>query len=411
MQTDTRHTRFQLALPSSQGHRAADGSLASARRGSFALAALAALVLAACGSEAEPMTGAPLDGPAPAADESGAATDPGGSAGSGASVSPTASGASDRAGTDPTHPSAPALSGDEPSATAEDAPFLPPEPVGCVTEVTAGEHVFNCEDLVHVVSVPAPCLEHACGLVLDIHGGTMSANMEDNNTGARKFGAERDFIVLQPNAVGGVWRPNLDDPKVFAFAQSVVQAFHVNEKRIHAMGFSQGGYMSWRFVCAHSDWLASAAPAAAAGPVALIMEVGCTFSGTDKPAQEIPLLYMHGTKDALVNFQNGVALRDAVRTEWGMDAEEDLASSAAHRWVRYTNERGNLFEFIQHDYSTDSAVGIPPLGVAIVGHCYPGSGDLAASEPFQLMAFACKDDAAFTWGEAALDFFVAHPKP
>lgn len=408
MQTDTRHTRFQVALPSPQGHRAADGSLPSARRGSIALAAL---VLVACGTEVAPMTGTPLGDPASAADESGATADTIGIAGAGAPVSPTASGAGDRPGADPTDPAAPTSSGDEASAPVEDAPFQPAEPVGCVTDVTAGEHVFNCEDLVHVVSVPDACLEHACGLVLDIHGGTMSANMEDKNTGARALGAERDFIVVQPNAVGGVWRPNVDDPKVFAFAQSVVQAFHVNEKRIHAMGFSQGGYMSWRFVCAHSDWLASAAPAAAAGAVALVMEVGCTFAGTDKPAHEIPLLYMHGTKDALVNFQNGVTLRDAVRAEWGMDDEEEVSSSAGHRWTRYTNERGNVFEFIQHEYSTDSAVGLPPLGVAIVGHCYPGSHDLAATEPFQLMAFACKDDAAFTWGEAAMDFFVAHPKP
>ncbi|GIS33212.1 MAG: hypothetical protein Ct9H90mP4_11260 [Gammaproteobacteria bacterium] len=34
------------------------------------------------------------------------------------------------------------------------------------------------------------------------------------------------------------------------------------EERIHITGFSQGGYMSWRFICKYSDVLASAGPLA-----------------------------------------------------------------------------------------------------------------------------------------------------
>jgi len=55
-------------------------------------------------------------------------------------------------------------------------------------------------------------------------------------------------------------------------------------------------------------------------------------------------------------------------------------------------------------------VGLPPFGVAIKGHCYPGSKDYTPSVPGQLMGFGCNGENAFHWGEVALRFFRAHPR-
>lgn len=170
--------------------------------------------------------------------------------------------------------------------------------------------------------------------------------------------------------------------------------------------------MTWRLICKHADVLASAAPAAAAGPANISVEVPCEFAGAEGPTRELDILYMHGTEDALVNFPNALAQRDAVVRRFGLGSAQPVSSSAAHTWTRHENASGTRFEFIQHGYTTDAAVGAPPLGVALRGHCYPGSRDLVASVPGQLMAFGCKTPApsAFTWGRAAMQFFLEHPK-
>jgi polyhydroxybutyrate depolymerase len=293
------------------------------------------------------------------------------------------------------------------------SPFPAPVPTGCVSDVTSGQHSFDCESIRYEVSVPDACLSRACGLVVDVHGGTMSAEMENNNTNLRALGAQHGYVVIQPSAASGVWTAATDDPKIFAFMQQTAQAFHLDPKRLHITGFSQGGYMSWRFICQHSDWLASAAPAAAAGQPLISIETPCEFNGPAGPVHEIPILYMHGTLDGLVAFQNGLAQKDAVIKRYAVGNEQIVSQSAAHRWTRYTNASGALFEFIQHDYTTDAAVGVPPFGVAIKGHCYPGSTDFVATEPGQLMAFGCKtpSPSAFTWGEVVIQFFIDHPKP
>jgi hypothetical protein len=98
---------------------------------------------------------------------------------------------------------------------------------------------------------------------------------------------------------------------------------------------------------------------------------GCTFTGQDVPSRELDILYMHGTQDGLVDFANAVTLRDAVIAHYHLDAGTKVAGDGTFTRTRYTAPEGHVFEFIQHDYVSDSAVGIPRLGVAIKGHCFP----------------------------------------
>jgi hypothetical protein len=292
--------------------------------------------------------------------------------------------------------------------------FPAPVQVGCIERVDAGRQAVASEGLTYEVSVPAGCLRAPCGMILDVHGGTMSAEMEENNTRLSVLGAERGYVVVQPNAAGGLWNAAADDPKVFAFMLDVARAWHLDTNRIHMTGFSQGGYMTWRFLCAHSDVLASAAPAAAAGQPMLTIETLCEFAGPAGPARPIPILYMHGTQDGLVSFQNALVQRDAIVARYGAGAAEVVDRGPVHVRTRFekSGTPGAIFEFLQHDYSTAAGVGIPPFGVALKGHCYPGSTDFTPSAAGQLMPFACTtpSPSAFNWGELALEFFVEHPK-
>jgi len=300
--------------------------------------------------------------------------------------------------------------GGEDGGLPPDEPVLPPEPIGCITEPGSGLRRIECDGITHDLTVPERCLQARCGLIIDVHGGTMSSRMEEKNTDMQRLGAEHGYAVLQPSAPGNLWTAESDDAKVFAFANDALRAFHLDPARIHMMGFSQGGYMSWRFVCRHSAWLASAAPAAAAGDANISPEIGCEFAAGDAPQEPLPLLYMHGRLDGMVEFDNALVLRDVVRASYGTGEGEVVAQGVGFTRTRYSDPRGVVLEFIEHDYSSPSTVGLPPLGVAIMGHCYPGSEDWTPSEPDQLMAFGCEAPTAFHWGEEAIRFFMAHPK-
>jgi poly(3-hydroxybutyrate) depolymerase len=201
--------------------------------------------------------------------------------------------------------------------------------------------------------------------------------------------------------------------------QRTVAAFHVDPDRVHVTGLSQGGAMTWRTLCAHSDMLASVAPVGSASNKPADVErctmafpgvddtgdmaPSCIFEGDDIPVMEVPILYMFGTNDYLVDVRCALSQRDAVIDAWDMQEEEVLHSDDEYTWTRYANASGTVFEFIQHEYVAESAF----LG----GHCYPGSTDFdPPQEPGQPMGFACLDAEALDWGHIVMNFFRDHPR-
>ena len=278
-----------------------------------------------------------------------------------------------------------------------------PQPDDCITDTSAGHHAFECDGLTYDLEVPPQCLAGGCGLIVDVHGFTMSAQMQDANTDMRARGLEHDFIVLQPNANPAPplasWNPATDDDKVFAFLQRVATVFAVDPDRIHFTGFSQGGFMSWRFACAHADVLASVAPGAACGNGGGAFP-DCVFDDANAPSEPLDVLYLHGTTDALVNIACAQPRIDAVVEHFGLGPAMPVEQDDGHRWIRHASDE-MVLEYIEHDYAAGS-----PL---ILGHCFPGSTD-PGDATGQVFSFACEGDNAFVWGEAVMDFFLAHPK-
>jgi pimeloyl-ACP methyl ester carboxylesterase len=246
------------------------------------------------------------------------------------------------------------------------------------------------------VEIPPACTKAgACGLIVDAHGMTMNAQMEDDNTNMRALGAQHGYVVVQPNARGAPtftsWSADSDDPILAAFIPDAVAALGVNPKRVHFTGFSDGGEASFRFLCKHADLFASVAPAAGEG---------CSFKDGDRPSREIPILYMHGTQDGLVDFQsNAIPQRDAIVAGWNMGPGVQADQGAGFVRTRFTSPNGTVFEFLQHDYEADSFL--------LRGHCYPGSQD-KGDQPGQLFPLNCVPPNAFTWGEEVVKFFMAH---
>lgn len=271
----------------------------------------------------------------------------------------------------------------------------------CITDTSPAErHVFLCDGLEYDVSVPDTCASTACGLIFDVHGFSMSGKMENANTNLAALGRQHGYIVVNPNAEPdppvASWTAAEDDPKVFAFLERVMNVFGVDPKRVHFTGFSQGGDMTWRMLCDHADVLASAAPAGFGHSA----NEKC-FTAGQAPSPSVPILFMHGTADALVPFSSAEAARDAVIAAQSMTQAEVVSQDADHVWTRYAGSTGEVFEFIEHDYTGAQLLG---------GHCYPGSTD-PGGEPGQFFSFKCDQTAAFNWGEAVMQFFIAHPRP
>jgi len=319
------------------------------------------------------------------------------------------------------------------------APVPPPTPVGCLTadDLTPGVHQVSCDTTIDVVTVPEQCTKTACGVIIDVHGGMMSSQMEDKNTNLSALGMKHGYLVIQPNALQNVILLNqrlfvadapgmpADDTRVMDILTQVIAAFHADQNRIHMTGFSEGGYMTWRWFCQHSDLLASIAPGAAAYQCADLAnagltppEVACRFSGgeagADVPEHDIPVLYVQGTKDGLVDPKCSEAwLESNVFSTLRLGAGTQIAGDATFTRTRYLNPDGVPFEYIKHQYQTTSSF----FGVALDGHCYPGSTDLTPTPssgtvvpPDQLISFGCNDPASFNWGEEVMKFFIAHPK-
>lgn len=286
------------------------------------------------------------------------------------------------------------------SAPAIDADSFPaPLLDECITSGTAGEHTFGCGGLGYEVSVPAACLTRACGMIVDVHGYTMSGDQQDNNTRMRALGRDRDYIVVQPNADPAPPRSDwteLDDDDVLAFAERVASAFHIDPLRWYFTGFSQGGFMSWRFVCKYADKFAAVAPLAGCAYGALN---ACALDQAADLPGETHILYAHGSRDTIVNGGCMAPQRDAVLTAYELSDPDVLSRDTNHTWTRWTNARGTSFELIEHHYSSSNGL--------ILGHCFPGSAD-PGTEPGQVASFACAGPNAFDWGTVVVDFFDAH---
>jgi len=293
--------------------------------------------------------------------------------------------------------------------TTPDAPSVVTDP--CFPDRTSGHHVLSCNGIAFDVEVPATCPQTGCGLIVDVHGLTMSAAMEDANTDLRARASAAGYIVIQPNAnpspPQSSWSTS-DDPHIYDFVTRAVAYYQVDGKRVHMTGFSQGGFMTWRFLCDHADLFASVAPAAAASNCG--GTPACTFTGNEMPSRQLPILYMHGMQDQnYISYACAQPQVNAIVSAWGLGAGTVIASDATFTRTRYTNASGGLLEFLSHDYSSNAQVAFVN-STKLEGHCYPGSTD-PGNQPGQLFPFKCDQAASFTWGAEVLAFFVAHPRP
>jgi len=173
-----------------------------------------------------------------------------------------------------------------------------------------------------------------------------------------------------------------------SFLDQLIEALEVDQNRVHVGGHSAGGVMAWFFVCDHADLIASAAPLGAGASTE--EDPSCDFDVSGHPSEEVDIFFAHGRNDSMVPFESALAQRDLVVNTWDMDETEVLADEPTYLWTRWTSPQGTVFEFLEFDWS----------GPFKGNHCYPGTSAEAG----------CGSDTPVHYGEAALEFYLAHPK-
>lgn len=243
----------------------------------------------------------------------------------------------------------------------------------------------------------------------------MNAEQQNNNTNMRVLGEEHGYIVIQPTAPPDKspvnnwgWGPPITDRSDAAVFDWLQQALAVAEwkidlKRIHCMGFSEGGHMTWRMIIKHPGLFASVVVIEAAEPDAAFFPVNLT---------QVPVLAQGGKRDVPEPYKSHLVTWQNLRNIWATDNGTVVTMDEHFKRTRFLTAQHVPFETIEHDYVAE---------YVLLGHCFPGSNDTKVINdhdvPF-VGPFGCPSaparraghHAAFFIGQEAMNWFLSHPQ-
>lgn len=273
------------------------------------------------------------------------------------------------------------------------------------------ECTVDNRNVIWTLSVPRYCELGGCGLIVDIHGATMSAKQQNAGTKLREYGwkakdrgAITPYIVAQPNltdlfdenlildfgsVVGGAYGAEI--PAMVVFIESVLVTFNIDANRTHMYGFSRGAATTSVFYCDNP-----------------LLETFASFAvgggGINCPLDH-PLLILNGNADpgkmsindaAVAEIQSQGQVATTVISEdssWNKPFLEfswsGIRSKGRHQHIRYESDNSHL-ESIRHSGITYPAA----------GHCHP------ISEFNNWLNCYTTIDT----GAKLIDFFIANPK-
>jgi polyhydroxybutyrate depolymerase len=235
-------------------------------------------------------------------------------------------------------------------------------------------------------------------LVVNYHGYTSNPQQQTFFSVIEPVAQEHGFIVALPFGVMNSWNGGAccgdsmaTDRDDVGFSRALVAEVSsqlcIDDKRVYAMGMSNGGFMSYRLACEAADLFA------AIGPVAGVMGIpadACT------PSRPVPVMHVHGTEDPLVPYEGNAAI--------GYPPVLDtLTGWAARNGCDATSE----VTFEQDDVrcetwsGCDDAADVTLCTVEGAGHCWPGQ---------ELCPFGTSTTTVNASEEIAL-FFEQHSLP
>lgn len=130
-------------------------------------------------------------------------------------------------------------------------------------------------------------------VVFNFHGLTGTGSQQMSMSGMNTIANRENFIVVYPDGLNNTWdiTGTRDVDFTMAMLDYIESQYNVDRARVYSMGFSMGGFMSYNLACR-----ASARIAAITSVTGAMGVVSCN------PGRSVPILQIHGTTDAVVNY-------------------------------------------------------------------------------------------------------------
>lgn len=146
-------------------------------------------------------------------------------------------------------------------------------------------------------------------LILNYHGFTNTINIQYDQSDFTQLAEDNQFIFVTPQGLGGFfsgWAINnsfggSQDDLGFsdALIDKIQEDYNINEKRIYATGFSNGGFFSLRMACELSPRIAAVASIAGS------MTRSWINNGQCQPQHPTAVLQITGTEDFVIPINGG----------------------------------------------------------------------------------------------------------
>jgi poly(3-hydroxybutyrate) depolymerase len=227
----------------------------------------------------------------------------------------------------------------------------------------------------------------AVPLLFDFHqiGGTAQQQFKDSQLDSI---AEREnFILVTPQAVGGVWTvtgfPISNDADDFGFVDGLIdelkQNYNIDADRIYATGMSQGAFLAFDLACNFSDIFAAIAPVS--GAMSPLLQQECA------PERPLPVLQTHGTADDQIPYG---AAEDAI--DWWVDFNNTSEQPEIKQLPDPFPENGTTVESWVYE-NTNTGVNVEHFRINGGGHVWPGSeGDSDINMAEEIWRFLSRFD-------------------
>jgi len=138
-------------------------------------------------------------------------------------------------------------------------------------------------------------------LLLALHGFTQNGQTMMQLSGFNALAESHGFVVAYPYGVNTSWNVGVtggstaDDVGFLSvLIDSIAHKTSIDQNRVYATGFSNGGFMSYRLACEVSTKFA--AIASVAGTMAVATANACFAE------RAVPVMHIHGTSDFIVPY-------------------------------------------------------------------------------------------------------------
>ncbi len=170
-------------------------------------------------------------------------------------------------------------------------------------------------------------------LVIDMHGFTNTNVTQQAQAGWDNLAEEKGFIVVYPQGIGNAWNAqgaccglinSQDEQFIINLIATLQNSARIDENRIYATGFSNGGSMAHTLACNRADLFKAIASISfsLSGGASNEIIANCT------PSKPISVIHFHGTEDEVANYNDGIL--DS------LGAQESLST-----WVQIQNCSNN----------------------------------------------------------------------